>query len=209
MSRAVQELRQIPFQHLIGAPLKASVEAQSLAAQSTVEFIHKVGFKATSTDPFAPSDLLFDDPSTDADAGELRNVTFRYSKKSENDAETTDFSLTVPLLAIVPIPSLRIDEVTIDFSAKLTDAIRRDTRTTTSASVSTSGKYSSFWSPVKLEFRASASRSTTATSALASTREYKMDIHVRAVQDEMPGGLSKMLDILEEAIEDKPATGTP
>jgi hypothetical protein len=177
MSRAVQELRQIPFQHLIGAPLKASVEAQALAAQSTVEFIHKVGFKATSTDPFAPSDLLFDDPSTDADAGELRNVTFRYSKKSENDAETTDFSLTVPLLAIVPIPSLRIDEVTIDFSAKLTDAIRRDTRTT--------------------------------TSALASTREYKMDIHVRAVQDEMPGGLSKMLDILEEAIEDKPATGTP
>lgn len=210
MSRAVQELRQIPFEHLIGAPLKAAVEAQALAAQSTVEFIHKVGFKATSTDPFAPSDLLFDDPSTDADAGELRNVTFTYSKKAENATETSEFSLTVPLLAIMPIPSLRIDEVTIDFSAKLTDAIRRDTRSTTSATVSTSGKFSSFWSPVKLSFRASATRTSTSSSAASNTREYKMDIHVRAVNDEMPVGLSKVLDILEEAIEEKPvAGGTP
>lgn len=210
MTRAVQELRQIPFEHLIGAPLKAAVEAQALAAQSTIEFIHKVGFKTTSPDPFAPSDLLFEDPSADADAGELRNVTFRYSKKAEDETSATDFSLTVPFLAIVPIPSLRIDEVTIDFSAKLTDAIRRDTRSTSSLSVSTSGRFSSFWSPVKLSFRASATHTRTAATSVNQTREYKMDVHVRAVQDELPAGLSKMLDILEEAIQDKPAApGTP
>jgi hypothetical protein len=32
-----------------------------------------------------------------------------------------------------------------------------------------------------------------------------MSIHVRAVQDEMPSGLSRMLDMLEQAIKETPA----
>lgn len=199
MSRAVAELRQIPFDHLIGAPMKAAVEAQALAAQSTVEFIQKVGFKSTD---FEPSDLLFEDPSADADAGELRNVTFGYQKKDENGVDS-NFELTVPLLSVVPIPYLRIDEMTIDFSAKLTDAIQRNTSSSFNLSSTVSGKFSSFWSPVKLEFRTTATYNTKTSTAAASKREYRMDIHVRAVQDEMPSGLSKVLDILEDAIKDE------
>jgi hypothetical protein len=33
-----------------------------------------------------------------------------------------------------------------------------------------------------------------------------MQIHVRASQAEMPAGLSRMLDMLEEAIQEKPAS---
>jgi hypothetical protein len=32
-----------------------------------------------------------------------------------------------------------------------------------------------------------------------------MQIHVRAVQDELPAGLSRMLDMLEQAIQEQPA----
>jgi hypothetical protein len=202
MSRAVAELRQIPFDQLIGAPMKAAVEAQALAAQSTVEFIQKVGFKSTD---FEPADMLFEDPSADADAGDLRNVTFSYKKKDENGTEA-DFALTVPLLSIVPIPYLRIDEMTIDFSAKLTDAIQRNTSTSFNLSSTVSGKFSSFWSPVKMSFRTTATYNTKSSAVAAQKREYRMDIHVRAVQDEMPAGLSKVLDILEDAIKDEPKT---
>ena len=199
MTRAVQELRQIPFAHLIGSPLKASIEAQALAAQSTIEFIHKVGFKQ---DMSAGDDLVFADTTADADAGELRNVTFAYSKKDENE-DVSDFSLTVPLLAIVPIPYIRIDEVTIDFKAKLTDSIQRKTNTSFELNSSVSGKYSAFWSPIKMEFRVSATYKTNASTAASQKREYSLDVHVRAVQDEMPAGLSKVLDILEDAITDE------
>ena len=48
----------------------------------------------------------------------------------------------------------------------------------------------------------STSAKPTATQS-SSKREYRLDIHVRAVQDEMPAGLSKVLDILEDAIQDK------
>jgi hypothetical protein len=200
MTRAVAELRQIPFSLLIGGPMKAAIEAQALAAQSTIEFIQKVGFK-TPTGGFEPIDMLFQDTSADADAGELRSVTFTYSKKDETDT-VAEFRLTVPLLAITPIPYLRIDEMTIDFSAKLTDAVERKTETAFNLTSSVSGKYSSFWSPIKLEFRASATYNTRTATAAASKREYRLDIHVRAVQDDMPSGLSKVLDILEDAIQD-------
>lgn len=204
MTRAVTELRQIPFSQLIGAPLKAAVEAQALAAQSTIEFIEKVGFTNSSSNFEAP-DLLFDNPAADSDAGRLRNVTFSYTKKDENDT-VSDFRLTVPLLSITPIPYIRIDEMTIDFSAKLTDAIERKTSTSFNLNTSVSGKYSAWWSPIKMEFRTSATYNSKTASRAAQKREYRIDIHVRALQDEMPSGLSKMLDILEDAIQDQKDT---
>lgn len=204
MSRAVAELRQIPFAYLIGAPMKAAIEAQALAAQSTIEFIQKVGFKAADFD--AGPDMLFDDPSADADVGELRNVTFTYFKKDETGNNEGTFELRVPLLAIVPIPYIRIDEMTIDFKAKLTDMIQRNTSTSFQLDASTSGKYSAFWSPVKFEFRVSSTFKTNSSTQASQKREYSMDIHVRAVQDEMPAGLSKVLDILEDAISESENT---
>lgn len=196
MSRAVQELKQIPFAHLIGAPLKAAIEAQALAAQSTIEFIHKVGFKQPVT---GGPDLLFNNTQNDADAGELRNVTFEYQKTDENGTEQ-DFKLTVPLLAITPIPYIRIDEMTIDFKAKLTDSIVRKADTSFQLDSTVSGSYSAFWSPIKVEARVSSTFKASASVQANSTREYSMDIHVRATQDAMPAGLSKILDILEDAI---------
>lgn len=205
MSRAVQELRQIPFEQLIGAPLKAAIEAQALAAQSTIEFIQKVGFKQPINDP---KDLLFADTEKDADAGELRNVTFKYRKKNQ-DGTDEDFSLTVPLLSIAPIPYIRVAEMTIDFSAKLTDSIERNTSSTFKLDAEVKGGYSAFWSPVKASFRVGTTYTNSSGATERSQREYKLDIHVRAVQDEMPAGLQKVLDILEDAIKDRPAVPVP
>lgn len=203
LDRGVQELKQIPFAHLIGSPLKAAIESQALAAQTTIDFIKEVGFQpAGDGDPIADSILSGTD---NADIGTVRNVTFEYKKKDENDTEV-DFSLTVPILTIMPMPYIRIDEMTIDFKAKLTDAVT--SKQTSSASVDTTlkGSYGAFFSPVKASFRVSASYKTSSTQASAQKREYQMDIHVRAVQDEMPAGLSKILDILEDAIKDEPSS---
>lgn len=199
MSRAVQELKQIPFSHLIGEPLKAAIEAQALAAQTTIEFIHKVGFKQ---DLMAENDLVFNDTNADADAGELRNITFQYKKTDENGVDR-NFELTVPLLSITPIPYIRIDEMTIDFSAKLTDSVVQNSNSSLDVSSTASGSFKSWWSPVKLSFRTSVTARSSSATSKNTSREYSMDIHVRAVQDAMPAGLSKILDILEDSINSK------
>jgi hypothetical protein len=209
MTRAVEELSQIPFSHLIGAPLKAAVEAQALAAQSTVEFIQKVGFKQNNG---APADLVLNNPQKDAEAGEIRNVTFEYTKRDQND-QIAKFSLTVPLLTIVPIPYIRIDEVNITFSCKLTDQVERNTSQNSSFKLdsSVSGGYGAFWSPVKFDFRVNATYNTAAATSekVTSTREYNMQVSVRAVQDDIPAGLAKILSILETSIKEKPAVAPP
>ena len=204
MPAAVQELKQIPFGHLIGSPMKAAIESQALAAQSTIDFIKQVGFKK---DPSETEDFMFADLNADADAGEIRNVTFTYSKKDideegddADDASEEEFTLTVPILTITPIPYIRIDEMTIDFKAKLTDSVVHKSASSTAVSASVSGKYGGFWSPVKVNFRVSATHKSARSSQRDSKREYSMDIHVRAVQDELPSGLSRILDILEDAI---------
>lgn len=207
MTRAVHELQQIPFSQLIGAPLKAAVEAQALAAQSTIEFIHKVGFKQPQGLGAQDTDLVFADVAQDANAGELRSVTFTYTKKDENDVDR-DFSLTVPFLAIAPIPFIRIEEMTIDFNAKLTDSVERRTESSFELNSSVSGSYSAFWSPLKIEARVSATYNQKSGTTERQQREYAMQIHVRAVQDEIPAGLSRMLDMLEQAIEERPTAST-
>ncbi|GAB4574494.1 MAG: hypothetical protein Kow0077_21350 [Anaerolineae bacterium] len=199
MPRAVSELRQIPFGYLIGAPLKAAVEAQALAARTTVEFIEKVGFKETDNDLGS----LFNDLTSDANTGEIRNVTFTY-KKLDEDGEIRTVELTVPILSIVPIPFLRLDDITIDFTAKLTDTIASSTKSDFKFSSDAKGKFKAWWSPFSMEFRTSVSYQNTRQSASKFVREYTMNIKVHAVQDDMPAGLERVLDILEQTIKEKP-----
>jgi hypothetical protein len=201
MSRAVSELRQIPFDYLIGAPLKAAIEAQGLAAKTTIDFIEKVGFIPPEDD----EDPFFADEEEDVDGGQVRNVTFSYSKTNEN-GEEANVELSVPILSIVPIPYIRIDEMTINFTAKLNDAISNTTKENFSVDATTSGTYRAFWSPVRLDFRVSTSYSSSRETASRYTREYQMQINVRAVQDDIPAGLERILDILEQTIKEKPAT---
>jgi hypothetical protein len=197
MSRAVQELKQIPFGYLIGEPLKAAVEAQAVAAKTTIEFIEKVGFVPAN----GAEDMLFVDEAKDADAGTVRNVTFKYRKKDENNQDV-EHSLSVPILSIVPIPVLRIDEVTIDFTAKINDTIENTTKNNFQLTADVGGKYKSWWSPISLEFRTSLKYETASQTSARYTRDYTMSIHVRAVQDDIPAGLSRVLDILESSIKE-------
>ena len=203
MSRAVEELRQIPFDYLIGAPLKAAIEAQGLAAKTTIDFIEKVGFIPEDPD----QDPFFIDEQEDVEGGQVRNVTFQYSKTDENNVPAT-VSLTVPILSIVPIPYLRIDDMTIAFTAKLNDSIAATTKTDFALDASVSGQYRAFWSPLRLDFRVSSSYKSSRETASRYTREYQMDINVRAVQDDLPAGLERVLDLLEQTIKERPA-GSP
>ncbi len=201
MPRAVEELREIPFGYLIGAPLKAAIEAQALAAKTTVDFIQKVGFLEDDNDIGS----MFNDLKTDGNAGKVRNVTFQYTKLDE-DGVVKDAKLTVPILSIVPIPFIRLDTIDIDFVAKLQDVITSSTKTDFKYGVDAKAKFKSWWSPVSMEVRTSMTYQSSRDDSSRFVREYTMNIKVHAVQEDMPAGLERMLDILEQTIREQPAT---
>ena len=181
----VNDLSSIPFDRMIGGPLSACIDAQEQAALSTVNFIDRVGF-----DPKNP--------------GHVVNVDFTYKR------EGTDVQLSVPLLTIVPIPFISIDTVNISFKAALksissedaVDVDRQSSYDSTNSRYLGVGSYLRTAEVQRTVMRGSVStkKDSVATQHSAYSIEANIDINVIARQESMPGGLAKVLEMLNQAI---------
>lgn len=111
--------------------------------------------------------------------------------------------LEVPILTMLPVPYLRIEDVTIDFNAKINSIEYK--KVDTSLGIDASLQVQQRWpgGGAKLNVSASYKRSTSEGSNVERT--YSMNVHIRAVQDEMPAGMEKILSILEGVILSQPA----
>jgi hypothetical protein len=158
-------------------PLTAVIQAQAASALTTIDFIKSVGMDSN---------------------GSIINVEFIYNITNATSGQRQANSLKVPLLTIVPIPFINVDECTITFNAKLTSVTLRSTDTDTSLGVEASG--GGTFGPVTAEFKAKFSTQLTTSDSNKEEREFSMKIFVRAVQDEMPSGLARILSILEQAV---------
>ncbi len=192
MADLVSELNSLDFSAYIGGPMQAAIEAQNSASMAQVNFISSVGFN---------------------EQNEINYVTFKYKKgvntieesttevdKKEVVIEYDTYELDVPLLTILNIPSLRIDEMTIDFNAKLTSVENKTVES--SLDVSTT-----MGAGIKIvNFKASAAYKRKTTSNTEVQRSYDMAVHVRVVNDDLPAGLDRILSMLESQIIDKEVT---
>lgn len=200
MPNLVQELNSLDFSVYIGGPLQAAVDAQHSASMSQVNFIKEVGFVTTPGNPSATPAIP---ASTD-----LRYVDFKYKKRVPNPAfnpaaavsatnqEFIDSEVTikVPFLTMLTIPAIRIEEINIDFNAKLTSVETTAASSEFAGSAELSAK---FW---KIKFKASASYKRTTSSTSNVEKTYTLGVRVRAVNDELPAGLDRILTMLEDSI---------
>jgi hypothetical protein len=175
------ELSAIPFGALIGGPMSAAIEAQTKSAMASVDFIRSVGFDEN---------------------GNVNNVVFKF-KNGPADADM--MSLEVPLLTILPIPFLRIETMDINFKASISQSTQTSDKTQNVVEAGATLKASASYWFVKAEMNASVSSKKDTTSSRDSRYavEYTMDINVHAVQDDVPGGLAKVLNLLTESVDRK------
>jgi hypothetical protein len=213
-----QELSSIDFESMIGGPLVAVINAQAQAAMSTVNFVKEVGFKKPNAEQDAGGDTSTEEPIY---------VSFKYPKELSPyvPADPGDPSATppvpatpavpavyetqelkVPILTILPIPFIRIDLATVDFNAKINSVEYRKTNTDLKVAASLEAKAGWLWGSAKLKVSTSFQRTTQQGSSV--NRTYSMAVHVKAVQDEMPAGMEKILSILEGAITSTPVTAS-
>ena len=89
--------------------------------------------------------------------------------------------LRVPLLTLVPVPYFSIDTLEISFRAKVT-GIEESARSTSSQS------------------KIMATYAMTTNSSQITQIESTLDVSVRATQDHIPSGLSKVLGFMEQAV---------
>ena len=162
----------LDMKNLIGAPLTAAADASVQLAQSTADFINRVGFD---------------------EEGKVRNVDFGYEKKVNNEDGTTDvqeMKVHVPILSIVPIPNLQVDQVGITFDMEVKESEQSETSTDASAAVSGSGSIFGF----KVSVSGSVSSHSSNTRSSDNSAKYHVD--VSATNHGTPEGLARILDIM-------------
>lgn len=182
---ATNALKALPFGSMIGGPLKACIEAQAMAAQSTWQFIQEVGL------------------TVNPETGEKSavNVSFSFMQGGHM------VQLNVPLLTIVPIPYIAIHSIDINFKANISaassTASEQSSSTEAGGSAKVKGGYKSRRFHVEAEMNAnySSKKDSKATAESKYSVEYTMDVAVKAGQDSMPAGLAKVLELLGNALD--------
>lgn len=162
----------LQMDQLIGAPLSAAADASTQLANSTADFINRVGFD---------------------DQGNVRNAAFGYQKYTPNEDGTSsldEMKISVPILAIVPIPNLQIDEVNILFDMEVKQSERQESSKDLSASLTGSAKIG----PVKVSVTGSVSSHSSNTRSSDNSAKYHVD--VRATNHGTPEGLARVLDMM-------------
>ena len=176
------ELGSIDFATIIGGPLDACVKAQSNASISTVSFINEVGFEGEGS------------------SRKLRMAEFKYKKSSPNPKYTEggtepaiiqeDKEITVPFIALLNIPSFRIESCEVDFNVKLNSTYTKNVSSEFGITAGASGGFG----PVKFKVDVSYKRSS--STGVKIEKEYSLGVKVKATNDEMPAGLEKVLGLL-------------
>ncbi|MDE6064999.1 MAG: DUF2589 domain-containing protein, partial [Lachnospiraceae bacterium] len=157
---------------LIGGPLSAAADASLALANSTAKFINNVGFKNN---------------------GELQTVAFQYQKRSVNEDGTSnldEMKVDMPLLAIVPIPNLQIDEVNILFDMEVKESIKEESSMDGTLSGSATLNLGLF----KVSVSGSVSAHSSNTRSSDNSAKYHVD--VRATNHGTPEGLARVLDMM-------------
>ena len=176
----ISELNNIDFRKMIGGPLQAAVDAQVASSLASVNFINEVGFKLT-------------DPNDPNSKRELVMVDFTHTRKdvdAAGAAVTKESFIKVPLLAMLQIPSLRIDHVEIIFNVKLNSV----ETSSVSDKLNVGTEFKGGWGPVSLKVSVAYQRQT--AQGVEVKKEYALNVNVKAVQDEIPSGLEKILNLL-------------
>lgn len=207
------ELQALPLEYLIAAPLTAAIKGQALAAQTTADFI---------------SSVLLSSDTPDGSA-QARMVSFSFDTMTPdptdpNNSISRNTTLSVPLMAIVHTPHIRIHDMTIAFefkirdiqtvntmrslSAKATTSLETEYRNQTSKSIGSGWGLSALLSAkgnstsqyaANFKFTATGSATYQRTERNTTDRSatYKFNLNVK---EEAPEGFRRVLEILNNSI---------
>lgn len=190
--KTIGALNGIPFESIIGGPLSACINAQAEAAVSTVNFIESVGLKEGKDG-----------------TKEAVYVVFSYVQGGRRA------NISVPLLTIVPIPYIAINNISLDFKvaingteqSTLEEQQSDETKTDKSKNTAKGGGWLTKRTTTKMNTSISSKRDSKSTQDSKFSIEATIDVHVQAGQESMPSGMAKILSMLNDAVDVVPEKG--
>jgi len=176
-SNVTDKFKGLPMRELIAAPLIAAAEAQQELAATAWNFYKQIAF--------------------DDDGKTARVLEFDIKRPIQQDGVMTTMpqSVKAPFIGLVPIPSLLIDRVDVDFQMEVTDT--SNVKSTINAKVETKVSGKSWLISAEISGKVTTARENTRMT----NQTAKYQIHVSASQQPQIEGLSKLMDIMASCIE--------
>lgn len=176
-SNVTDKFKGLPMRELIAAPLIAAAEAQQELAATAWNFYKQIAF--------------------DDDGKTARVLEFDIKRPIQQDGVMTTMpqSVKAPFIGLVPIPSLLIDRVDVDFQMEVTDT--SNVKSTINAEVETKVSGKSWLISAEISGKVTTARENTRMT----NQTAKYQIHISASQQPQTEGLSKLMDIMASCIE--------
>ena len=176
-SNVTDKFKGLPMRELIAAPLIAAAEAQQELAATAWNFYKQIAF--------------------DDDGKTARVLEFDIKRPIQQDGVMTTMpqSVKAPFIGLMPIPSLLIDRVDVDFQMEVTDT--SNVKSTINAKVETKVSGKSWLISAEISGKVTTARENTRMT----NQTAKYQIHVSASQQPQTEGLSKLMDIMASCIE--------
>lgn len=178
------QLKGVPVEYLISTPLLSAARSNMALGQVMVEFINEIGFDQGKTNL-----VKFD-------------LTRMYQNPVSKQWEKEAIEVQAPLLGLVPIPALLIQSVNIDLTVNISTTM--DATDTTSAGATV--KVDDNWGFGSVSATGTFSTSSTHKRSTNQTAEYQ--VRVQALQQQLPEGMSKLMDVMASVITPIPSGGS-
>lgn len=202
MQEDITELRNLPLEQLISAPLNAVIKAQAQAAMTTVQFIEEVGFiRKEDTDSFS----LFDTPANSAKNDyDVRVAKLQISV--DKDGVKTVTNVDLPFITLFNVPSFEINNFDWSFNVKLKSMQSFSAKFATSSTTATTGNVGgslNIFSLLKIGggMKVESTTKTDFESRFKTGREqeYNLNINIKGNSAPLPKGIETLLSIAENA----------
>jgi hypothetical protein len=188
---------------LLGAPLVAVIQAEAQAAQTSAEFIRRIGFDSVALPTPAETGA---DPSMlqeGGQLGQLRMASFVHPI-SGVDGKVRNHQTQIPVLSLFPLPLLQVKYGEFDFAVRI---IEHSTAQAESGGDPQGGQAppgigddaasSDFLSSHRVGMKAAVARQT---SSEERRTEMQMKIKIRMEQADLPSGITKLLNLMDRSV---------
>ncbi|MCJ8314309.1 MAG: DUF2589 domain-containing protein [Saccharospirillaceae bacterium] len=178
----------LPIKELIAAPLVAAAKANNMMAMTQTNFIMENCFNNSikgDKEIFSPIMIGM-------------TITRSVLNKDGTPAKSIETDFEIPLLSIIPLNSLAVDEVNVSFEMEVKSSFER--RSTKNSENTIADKIKSSTTMSEITGSVAASDKSNDSSTFKKSNSAKYEISTHAGQIPLPGGLLTVLKMYDQAM---------
>lgn len=207
-----QQFTGLPMEDLIGGPLNAAAKANATMALTQTRFLMETCFgKIESQEKDAsgkPQSVSYKPVMIEMslERGVLTTTTDE-NKNSKLDIQTVTTRFNLPLITIIPINSLGVNNVDITFEMEVKSSYSETENETIEKNTQGNGSFETKlgWGPLSVSIKGSASYSSRDSSThdthYEKNNSAKYTVNVHAGQLPVPKGVNTIIEVFSQAIQ--------